>query len=155
MLATVETIKRKPGRPSIPIADRFWSKVQKTDACWLWTSNVHHNGYGQIAQSRNGATRQRWVWAHRVAWELTHGPIADGLLVLHRCDTPLCVNPAHLFLGTHLENIADSVRKGRYNAWRRSGRRLDGTVAKPQSGGRTGPGHRVSGASPCHLQAER
>lgn len=126
-----QPVRRRVGRPSVPLADRFWSKVRKGDGCWLWTSNAHHNGYGQIALSRNGATRQRWAWAHRVAWELTNGPIPAGQLVLHRCDTPLCVNPAHLFLGTHLENIADSVRKGRYNAWRRTGYRLNGQPAKP------------------------
>jgi hypothetical protein len=118
------------GRPSIPLVNRFWSKVNKTETCWLWTSNVHTNGYGQIAESRNGRLRQRWLWAHRVAWELTHGPIADGLRVLHRCDVPTCVNPDHLFLGTQIENIADSVRKGRFTAWRRTGVRLNGQRAQ-------------------------
>lgn len=51
--------------------------------------------------------------AHRVAWELTHGAIADGLFVLHKCDVPLCCNPQHLFLGTQLDNLRDASAKGR------------------------------------------
>lgn len=133
---------RRVGRPSVPLADRFWSKVDKNGPvhpvlgtpCWLWTSNTHHNGYGQIALSRDGRAKQRWVWAHRVAWELIHGPIPEGQRVLHRCDTPLCVNEAHLFLGTQQENIADSVEKGRFTAWRRTGRRLNGELAVPVRG---------------------
>lgn len=138
----------RAGRPPIPIADRFWSKVDKSTSCWLWTSNRHHNGYGQIAQSRNGSAKQRWLWAHRVSWELTHGAIPADLFVLHRCDTPLCVNPDHLFLGTKQDNIDDSVQKGRYTAWRKSGVRLDGSVAKPSSGGRLGPGRRFYAIQP-------
>jgi hypothetical protein len=52
--------------------------------------------------------------SHRAAWKLTHGPIPDGLQVLHRCDNPPCCNPAHLFLGTQQDNIADMHKKGRY-----------------------------------------
>lgn len=114
------------GRPAVPIADRFWSKVEKTVDCWLWVSNVHHNGYGLIALSRNGRKKQLWARAHRVAWELTHGLIPAGQEVCHRCDVPRCVNPAHLFLGTHVENMADSMAKGRLTAWRTRGVRLNG-----------------------------
>ncbi len=103
------------GRPSVPLVARFWTKVNRGDpaSCWIWQGTHHRNGYGQIAASRNGARKQRWLWAHRVAWALTHGPIPDGLQVLHRCDVPLCVNPDHLFLGTQLDNIADAMAKGR------------------------------------------
>lgn len=94
----------------LPPAVRFWAKVEKTDDCWLWRGSVGSNGYGQL---RVGA---RMVTASRLAWELTNGPIPDGLWVLHRCDTPLCVRPEHLFLGTHLDNMHDMRHKGRGNA---------------------------------------
>lgn len=101
-MATVATSRSIPSKS----IDRFWIKVQKNDGCWLWTSNVTR-GYGQFS------FLGRPVYAHRFAWELTHGPIPEGLRVCHHCDTPLCVRPEHLFLGTQQENLADARRKGR------------------------------------------
>lgn len=75
------------------------------DECWNWLEAVFKGpGYGQL--SFGG-------YAHRFAWIVAYGPIPDGLHVLHSCDNRLCVNPAHLFLGTNLDNIKDKVRKGR------------------------------------------
>lgn len=100
---------------SRPLPERFWSKVEKTDACWLWRGGVKPNGYGRFVI---GHSTQ--VYAHRFAWELTNGAVADGLFVCHHCDTPLCVRPDHLFLGTHTENMRDMLAKGRhFTPWRR------------------------------------
>lgn len=77
------------------------------DDCILWTGAIASNGYGK--RQLHGRT----VGAHRAAWEEAHGPIPDGLFVLHRCDNPPCCNVEHLFLGTHADNMRDMARKGR------------------------------------------
>src|SRR5690348_9276473 len=93
------------------LVDRFWEKVNQTPSCWLWTAS-QIKGYGQFHLSRVGG-KNLTVYAHRFAWEQTNGPIPDNLYVLHRCDTPLCVRPDHLFLGSQAENLADARQKGR------------------------------------------
>lgn len=93
------------------LAERFWYRVDKrsSDECWLWIGG--HNGrYGILSRGPRGAGM---VYAHRCSYELAKGSIPDGLLVLHKCDTPKCVNPGHLFLGTQIKNMADMVSKGR------------------------------------------
>ena len=94
----------------LPWSDLFWSRVDKSGACWLWTAAKGRKGYGQMRIS--GKLRI----AHRLSWELANGPIPGGLFVCHRCDVTSCVNPAHLFLGTNRDNILDSMAKGRLNA---------------------------------------
>lgn len=87
--------------------DRFGAKVNVTETCWLWTGATNNWGYGSFW---NGS---RNVAAHRWSYEKFVGPIPDGSFVLHSCDVPNCVNPMHLFLGDHLDNMADMVAKGR------------------------------------------
>lgn len=100
-----------------PLAERFWKRVdrvERPDACWLWKGTKTRLGYGQIgADAQPGIYRPAVLYAHRVAWELANGPIPTGLFVCHRCDTPGCVRPDHLFLGTQTDNMRDAAKKGR------------------------------------------
>jgi hypothetical protein len=90
---------------------RFFSKIIKENDCWIWTGATMKNGYGKLSGSGHGG--ENLIAAHRASWILHKGPIPEGLDVCHQCDTPECVNPEHLFIGTRLDNMKDCVSKGR------------------------------------------
>jgi DNA-binding XRE family transcriptional regulator len=102
---------------------RFWRHVDKTGPvpahlpdlgpCWLWIGSRLPSGYGRVQSGAPG--RWRCEYAHRMAWQVTYGPVPASQWVLHRCDNPPCVNPAHLFLGDAKTNAQDRNAKGR--AW--------------------------------------
>lgn len=97
----------------VPFLLRFWDKIKRSDNCWLWTASVNTQGYGQMWQRRTGQPKRKHA-VHRLSYQLAYGPIPEGLSVLHRCDTPRCVNPAHLFLGTQADNMTDMHKKARH-----------------------------------------
>lgn len=82
--------------------------IDINSGCWIWLRS-NTGRYGQISR------KKKLIYNHRLMYELAIGPIEKGLFVCHTCDTPLCINPSHLFTGTHSENMADGVRKGRIN----------------------------------------
>jgi hypothetical protein len=95
---------------------RFWSKVKKTDNCWLWmgTTSLNRSRAGQLCGKFFASVGKLRFWkAANYSWYLHNGVNLGGLHVLHTCDNALCVNPDHLFLGTHQDNMDDKVAKGR------------------------------------------
>lgn len=112
---------RKPRgrRKRVPLETRFWAKVDKNGPtpehmphlgpCWIWTAAVNPTGYGVL--SRGGEQRAALHLAHRLSWQLHHCEIAGNMFVCHHCDTPACVRPDHLFLGTCADNLRDMREK--------------------------------------------
>ena len=97
----------------MPYRKRFYHYVDKSagpEGCWMWTGCCDAEGYG-VAW---GGKTMRKVAAHRLSWKLAMGPIPPGMCVCHHCDTSGCVNPAHLFLGTHADNMRDMYSKKRH-----------------------------------------
>jgi len=114
---------RKPNRPKLgnyrneTIEQRFWRHVKLggEDECWVWIgSSTNASGHKNF---QFGGTNHL---AHRFSYELHKGEIPKGLLVCHSCDNPLCVNPKHLWVGTHKDNMQDMVKKGRQNKKRKT-----------------------------------
>ncbi len=100
---------------------RLWSKAKRSETgCLDWQGRLDKDGYGKFMISLprliKNKQEQCAMRAHRLAYELTHGPIPSGLLVLHSCDNPRCVEPSHLTAGTQLQNRRDAVARGRVPA---------------------------------------
>lgn len=105
---------KKYGRThKLTTSDCFHEKyiVHPITNCWIWTASTRPSGYGQMGVG------YKTCHAHRVSWKLHRGLIPKSLCVLHKCDTPACVNPEHLFLGTQKDNIQDAVKKGRLHGY--------------------------------------
>lgn len=96
----------------IDIATRLWARTDRSTGCWIWTGYITDDGYGVMRH--NHATKL----AHRIAYELHYKRDPAGKEVCHSCDTPACINPAHLFLGDHKANMQDAARKGRIKGLR-------------------------------------
>lgn len=107
---------QRTGTASVPVAVRHARcyRMGASDECWIWRG-AKAGDYGSMKINR------RRVGAHRVAYQLAHGPIPAGLVVCHRCDNPPCVNPAHLFLGSQRDNMVDKREKGRAASRSRNG----------------------------------
>lgn len=94
-----------------PLAQRLLTKYS-TDpdtGCWNWTGHTYPDGYGRI---REFGSEKRFVRAHRVSYQHFHGPVPDGLVVMHKCDNKRCINPDHLEVGTSAQNVRDAHARG-------------------------------------------
>lgn len=114
----VSYVIRKAGIPEFrvrpDIETRFWQfvDVKGENDCWLWQGSHNGKGYGELSQYALNKTLKP-MRAHRLSWEIHNGKIPDGMCICHHCDNPRCVNPNHLFMGTHKDNMHDASVKGR------------------------------------------
>jgi hypothetical protein len=110
-------------RPLRPISERFWEKVNKAgpDECWEWQGARGPAGHGVFTIGSKRDKTRKTIPAHRFAYTLEHGTISDDKEACHKCDNPPCCNPAHIFAGTHRENMEDMVAKDRSARGERSG----------------------------------
>lgn len=105
----------------------MYSVKDSLTGCWLWDRTKNNKGYGKV-----GIGGGRSMYAHRASYTAFNGEIPDGMEVCHKCDTPACVNPAHLFLGTHLDNMRDSARKGRARGNPKRGHQHHNSIFSPE-----------------------
>lgn len=115
---------------------QFWARVERgaADECWPWTGSRLPSGYGRFYPAWKVG-----LYAHRFSWELANGrDVPEGLHVMHACDNPRCVNPAHLSVGTHSDNMRDCVDKGRH--------------ARNSMPGEAHPNHRLTAAQVVEIR---
>lgn len=131
----------------ISLSDRLWTRVEKTETCWLWRGADNGKGYGRISTDKGA------MYVHRLVYVWAFGEIPAGLLVMHWCDVRACVRPDHLSLGTAQDNTDDMISKGRQSNWRerltecKSGHPFDEENTYQRQGGRA--------CSVCRRQAVR
>jgi hypothetical protein len=90
------------------VEERFFEKVNITDSCWIWIGTPNRDGYGRMSVNK------KQYLAHRLSYQIHKGEISNDLCVCHTCDNPSCVNPEHLWIGTHQNNVTDKVNKNRH-----------------------------------------
>jgi hypothetical protein len=128
-----EKLERGGGPPPKTAAEKlafFWSRVKKggPDECWDWQGSTA-NHYGQVyLGKRNG--KQVNDSAHNVMWRLHHGDIPAGLVIRHRCDRTICLNPRHLLIGTQADNVEDARIQGKYKRPRPNGQKIRGEARR-------------------------
>ena len=96
-----------PGRPRTELSEKLKWDSDPVSGCWNWTRATDGSGYGKVKH------RGEFIRASRAAWEVFVGPIGGGLFVLHKCDNRRCINPGHLYTGTHADNMRDMKERGR------------------------------------------
>lgn len=104
-----------PGKHA-DMVTRFWAKVDTTGDCWTWTAATNRKGYGLLQKPNNSGQ----ISAHRYSAMLHFGMFDRGLMVLHHCDNPPCVNPSHLYLGDGFDNARDKIARGRSHHQRKT-----------------------------------
>lgn len=149
--------------PTLGDRERFWSKVDKSGECWMWTGGKDRKGYGKFSMGSqfkaDGSRRNSMVSAHRFSYELVHGPIPahdsfHGLCVLHSCDNPGCVKPDHLSLGTNKDNVHDMDRKGRRISKNARGEAHHGAILNELQVREIVAAHRERGISQAQLSKD-
>lgn len=112
-------------REHMDLPARFWGKVEKTDGCWNWKGRLVYGGYGGFTVA------SRPERAHRIAYQITHGPLTPDQIIMHTCDNRACVRPDHLRIGSHQENMDDMNAKGRGSSGDRHRKSMvDGKAAR-------------------------